>query len=96
MDKKVVFLDVDGTLVNEKGEIPKTAQYAIQKAKENYEQFVIYSSDENLKRNIQNKIENLRKKLPGEVLQEESVIEEVDESLEESSVNTEQEEGISE
>lgn len=28
MDKKVVFLDVDGTMVNEKGEIPESAQYA--------------------------------------------------------------------
>lgn len=43
MDKKVVFLDVDGTLVNEKGEIPKTAQYALQKAKENGHKLVVCS-----------------------------------------------------
>ena len=32
MDKKVVFLDVDGTMVNEKGEIPESAQYAVRTA----------------------------------------------------------------
>ena len=33
---------------------------------ENYEKFVEYSNDKNLKNNIQNKINNLMKKLPKE------------------------------
>lgn len=43
MDKKVVFLDVDGTLINEKGEIPKTAQDAIRRAIKNGHKMVVCS-----------------------------------------------------
>ena len=34
MEKKVVFLDIDGTLVNASGIIPESAKYAIKKARE--------------------------------------------------------------
>ena len=43
MDKKVVFLDVDGTLVNAQGIIPESAQYAVKKAKENGHKMVVCS-----------------------------------------------------
>ena len=43
MGNKVVFLDVDGTLVNGQGEIPESARYAIQKAKENGHKMVVCS-----------------------------------------------------
>ena len=32
MNQKVVFLDVDGTIVNDKGIIPESTQIAIRKA----------------------------------------------------------------
>ena len=35
MNQKVVFLDVDGTIVNDKGIIPESTQIAIRKAVEN-------------------------------------------------------------
>ena len=35
MSKKVVFLDVDGTLVNDNGVVPESAKIAVRKAKEN-------------------------------------------------------------
>ena len=31
--KKVVFLDVDGTMVNDRGEIPESAKEAVRRAK---------------------------------------------------------------
>ena len=34
MNQKVVFLDVDGTIVNDKGIIPESTQIAIRKAVE--------------------------------------------------------------
>ena len=43
MDKKVVFLDVDGTMVNEKGEIPESAQYAVRTAQANGHRMVVCS-----------------------------------------------------
>lgn len=41
MDKKVVFLDVDGTLVNKEGIIPASAQEAIHKAQANGHKMVV-------------------------------------------------------
>lgn len=38
---RIIFLDVDGTLINADGIIPDSAKYAIRKAKENGHQFVI-------------------------------------------------------
>lgn len=35
MEQKVVFLDVDGTMVNSKGIIPESAKEAVQKARKN-------------------------------------------------------------
>ncbi len=35
MSKKVIFLDVDGTLVNDNGVVPESAKIAVRKAKEN-------------------------------------------------------------
>lgn len=35
MSKKVIFLDVDGTLVNDNGIVPESAKVAVKKAKEN-------------------------------------------------------------
>lgn len=43
MDRKIVFLDVDGTLVNAQGIIPESAKYAIKKAKENGHKMVVCS-----------------------------------------------------
>ena len=43
MDKKGVFLDVDGTMVNEKGEIPESAQYAVRTAQANGHRMVLCS-----------------------------------------------------
>ena len=43
MDKKVVFLDVDGTMVNEKGEVPESAQYAVRTAQANGHRMVVCS-----------------------------------------------------
>ena len=45
----------------------------LKSAIENYEKFVLNTEDKNLKHNIQNKINNLSKKLPKE---EETVVEE--------------------
>ena len=36
----------------------------LQKAIENYEAFIQYAQDKNLKNNVQNKVNNLKKKLP--------------------------------
>ena len=33
--KKVVFLDVDGTMVNDRGEIPESTKEAVRRAKAN-------------------------------------------------------------
>lgn len=35
MSQKIIFLDIDGTLVNDFGVVPDTAKYAVQKAREN-------------------------------------------------------------
>jgi hydroxymethylpyrimidine pyrophosphatase-like HAD family hydrolase len=35
MEKKLIFLDVDGTLVGHDGKVPASAREACQKAKEN-------------------------------------------------------------
>ena len=43
MNQKVVFLDVDGTIVNDKGIIPESAQIAIRKAVENGHKLVVCS-----------------------------------------------------
>lgn len=43
MEKKVVFLDVDGTMVNSKGIIPESAKEAVQKAKANGHKLVVCS-----------------------------------------------------
>ena len=43
MEKKVVFLDIDGTLVNASGIIPESAKYAIKKARENGHKMVLCS-----------------------------------------------------
>lgn len=43
MDRKVVFLDVDGTVVNDKGVIPESAKKAIRKAVENGHKLVVCS-----------------------------------------------------
>lgn len=43
MDKKVVFLDVDGTIVNSKGVIPESAKKAIKKAVQNGHKLVVCS-----------------------------------------------------
>lgn len=43
MEKKVVFLDVDGTMVNSDGIIPESAKEAVQKAKENGHKLVVCS-----------------------------------------------------
>ena len=32
LEKKTVFLDIDGTLTNFKGELPKSAEYALREA----------------------------------------------------------------
>jgi tetratricopeptide (TPR) repeat protein len=42
----------------------------LEKCIENYEKFVEYSDDKNLKNNIQNKIDNLKKQLPQKEEQE--------------------------
>mgnify|MGYP000827597056 CR=1 FL=1 len=41
MNQKVVFLDVDGTIVNDKGIIPESTQIAIRKAVENGHKLVV-------------------------------------------------------
>jgi len=33
--QKIIFIDIDGTLVNEKGMIPESAKLAVRKAREN-------------------------------------------------------------
>ena len=43
MNQKVVFLDVDGTIVNDKGIIPESTQIAIRKAVENGHKLVVCS-----------------------------------------------------
>ena len=43
MNQKVVFLDVDGTIVNDKGIIPESAKIAIRKAVENGHKLVVCS-----------------------------------------------------
>lgn len=43
MEKKVVFLDVDGTVINEQGIIPQSAQDAIKKAISNGHKLVVCS-----------------------------------------------------
>ena len=43
MKRKVVFLDVDGTIVNAKGLIPESAKRAIKKAVENGHKLVVCS-----------------------------------------------------
>lgn len=43
MNKKVVFLDVDGTVVNDKGIIPQSTKTAIKKAVENGHKLVVCS-----------------------------------------------------
>lgn len=43
MNQKVVFLDVDGTIVNDKGTIPESTQIAIRKAVENGHKLVVCS-----------------------------------------------------
>ena len=35
MNKKIIFLDVDGTLVNENGIVPESAKVAVKKARKN-------------------------------------------------------------
>jgi len=39
--KKVVFLDVDGTMVNDRGEIPESAKEAVRRAKANGHKMVV-------------------------------------------------------
>lgn len=41
MNKKVIFLDIDGTLVDETGKAPASAQKALQKARENGHKLVL-------------------------------------------------------
>ena len=43
MEQKVVFLDVDGTMVNSKGIIPESAKEAVQKARKNGHKLVVCS-----------------------------------------------------
>lgn len=43
MERKVVFLDVDGTMINSDGIIPESAREAVQKAKENGHKMVVCS-----------------------------------------------------
>lgn len=43
MNQKVVFLDVDGTIVNDKGIIPESTKTAIRKAVENGHKLVVCS-----------------------------------------------------
>ncbi|MDD6305859.1 MAG: HAD family hydrolase [Clostridiales bacterium] len=43
MEEKVVFLDVDGTMVNSKGEIPESAQYAVKTAQAKGHKMVVCS-----------------------------------------------------
>lgn len=43
METKVVFLDVDGTMVNEKGHIPESAKFAISRAQANGHKMVVCS-----------------------------------------------------
>ena len=43
MNQKVVFLDVDGTIVNDKGIIPESTKIAIRKAVENGHKLVVCS-----------------------------------------------------
>lgn len=43
MDRKVVFLDVDGTLVNNNGKIPESAKTAVKRAQENGHKMVVCS-----------------------------------------------------
>ena len=35
LDKKIIFLDVDGTLCNDKGLVPESAAIAVKKARKN-------------------------------------------------------------
>lgn len=39
--KKVVFLDVDGTMVNDRGEIPESTKEAVRRAKANGHKMVV-------------------------------------------------------
>ncbi len=41
MESKVVFLDVDGTMVNSEGKIPESAKYAVKKAQANGHRMVV-------------------------------------------------------
>ena len=43
METKAIFLDVDGTIVNDKGIIPESTQIAIRKAVENGHKLVVCS-----------------------------------------------------
>ena len=43
----------------------------LEKSIDNYEKFVQYTQDKNLRNNVQNKINNLKKQLPDEVVTEE-------------------------
>ena len=43
MDKKVVFLDIDGTIVDFFGNIPESTKTAIRKARENGHYMVVCS-----------------------------------------------------
>lgn len=43
--KKVVFLDVDGTMVNDRGEIPESAKEAVRRAKANGHKMVVCTEE---------------------------------------------------
>ena len=44
MSKKVIFLDVDGTLVNDNGVVPESAKDAVRQARNNGHYVFLYRS----------------------------------------------------